>query len=174
MSKRNYGAIMPHWASKMTLRIDLAAFSAAIYARQQMAHNDSLPKPAAELLERIEREFQGVPRPRITKHVARGLDDEWFLSDERGAELAKLDPEHDWHEVSDEDVQKFNEYFSFSDEEGWRFYLPAYMSYYLRNYSDRYMNPVQFAYRYSPERLALLTPAQKRCVEEFVALSESE
>jgi hypothetical protein len=133
-----------------------------------------IPPEATELLARIEVAFRGVPRPRITKHVARGFDDEWMLSEKRGKELAELDPEYNWEDVSGEDVEKFTEYFCFADAEGWRFYLPAYMSHYLRNYSNRHYNPVYLAYSSSPDRLELLTPDQRKCVDDFVELCEQD
>jgi hypothetical protein len=139
-----------------------------------MKSKQRIPSEAMELLARIEIAFRGVPRPRVTKHVARGLDDEWILSNERGQELSELDPEYNWEDVSPEDIVKFNEYFNFADAEGWRFYLPAYMSHYLRNYSSRHYNPVYLAYGSSPERLSLLTPEQRECVDDFVILCEED
>ena len=83
------------------------------------------------LLKRIDAAFAGVPRPKITKSVARGLDDEWFLSEERRAELSNRDPEENWTDLTEGCVRDYQDYFAFSDAEGWRFYLPAHMRFYL-------------------------------------------
>jgi hypothetical protein len=89
----------------------------------------------AQILATRLREVFGDPsKPAITLNVARGYDDEWTLSDERVAELAAPDPEEHWWEVSAEAVQSFQEYFTFSDAEGWRFYLPAFLRHYLEGF----------------------------------------
>lgn len=130
---------------------------------------------AQQLLLRIERAFAGVPRPCITRSVARGYDDEWFLSDERVEELQALDPEQRWQDVTQDDVKHFQEYFTFSDDEGWRFYLPAHLSHYLRGLPHHGWDAVVIALTSPEPRLALLTPEQRACVDEFLALlNESE
>lgn len=139
-----------------------------------MSRDQKPPAEAVALLARIEIAFKGVPRPRITKHVARGWDDEWMVSDERAEELAALDPEYNWEDIAASDIEKFTEYFSFADAEGWRFYLPAYMSHYLRRYANRHLNPVWFACQYSPKRLELLNEEQRRCVTDFLALCDED
>jgi Family of unknown function (DUF6714) len=121
------------------------------------------------LLERIAVAFADVLRPAITHSVARGYDDEWTLTPERGRELAARDPEHSWDEVSDRAIENFQEYFSFSDAEGWRFYLPAHMSYYLRHFPRCGYYAVYDAC-VSRRYFDLLTPEQVACVDEFLAL----
>ncbi|MCP5551531.1 MAG: hypothetical protein H7A53_11635 [Akkermansiaceae bacterium] len=78
--------------------------------------------------------FGDPPRPLVTLHVARGYDDEWFLSKERGEELAAMDKESHWYEVTNEQCANFQEYFTFSDPEGWRFYMPAFLRHYLSEF----------------------------------------
>jgi hypothetical protein len=123
---------------------------------------------AQRLISRIEDAFRDVPRPRITKSVARGFDDEWNLSDERIQELAALDPEQDWRDVSERDVIAFNEYFTFSDAEGWRFYLPAFMRHYLSNLKDPSGDAVYWACTSKNLKFDMLTPQQLECVREFL------
>lgn len=50
----------------------------------------------------------------------------------------RLDVDHYWWEVRDEWIEKFggNGGLSFLDDEGFRYYLPAYMSYFLRKGSE--------------------------------------
>ena len=43
------------------------------------------------LIKRIETPSLGVPRPRVTRSVARGYDDEWILSEDRVRELSSRD-----------------------------------------------------------------------------------
>jgi hypothetical protein len=132
---------------------------------------------AGELLGRISVAYAGVPRPAITHSVARGYDDEWHLSMERGLELTAQDPEQIWTEVTDAAIHNFQEYFSFSDAEGWRFYLPAYMSYYLRDPLHRHYVALDACFWGDPEfgrvtRLDLLTPEQLACFHDFFHFAE--
>ena len=128
------------------------------------------PERIPQLIRRIERAFDGVPRPRITKSVARGFDDEWFLSDERGRELHALDREQRWQDVTEDDIRSFQEYFTFADAEGWRFYLPAHMVYYLRGFPDYAWDAVYWALSSPDRRLELLDAEQLQCVQEFLQL----
>lgn len=118
-----------------------------------------------ELIAQIELAFEGVPRPRITLTVARGLDDEYILSEERERELASCDPEQTWQEVSDEAIVGHNEYFTFSDAEGWRFYLPAFLCQYLRLFpcgNDTVVSACE-----SRSHVELLTEEQLQCLDRF-------
>ena len=122
------------------------------------------------LLAELDDAFRGVPRPNITKRVARGFDDGWVLSDERGQELTALDPEQDWHEVTKEDTNTFQEYFNFSDAEGWRFYLPAFIRYYLEDLESPEGDAVYWACTLPKPKFDLLTPAQMKCVKDFLEI----
>lgn len=116
--------------------------------------------------------FGDPPRPRITLHVARGLDDEWNLSEERIAELSALDPEQHWTEVSAESTRRFQEYFTFSDAEGWRFYLPAFLRHYLAEFPLSGWDAVYWAC-VERKHFDLFTPEQVAFVDEFVSLCRS-
>ena len=122
------------------------------------------------LLKRIDAAFDGVPRPRVTKSVARGYDDEWVLHEERIAELSRLDPEQKWTDVTEDGVRFFQEYFTFSDAEGWRFYLPAHMRFYLLGFPDYGWDAVYWACSYPEPKFELLSSEQKACVDEFLAI----
>ncbi|WOO41136.1 DUF6714 family protein [Rubellicoccus peritrichatus] len=125
------------------------------------------------LLADIANQFREVPSPRITLHVARAYDDEWTVSQERGEELKAKDTERTWQEVSDSKMECFQEYFTFSDAEGWRFYLPAFMSHFLRDFPNGGWVAVCTAVRRPDDRLSLLNEGQRRCVEEFSALCDA-
>ncbi len=130
---------------------------------------ESARAEGALLIAEIDAAFAGVPRPVITLHVARGYDDEWHLSADRVRELTALDPEKSWSEVTDEAIQSFQEYFTFSDAEGWRFYLPAFLCHYLRHFPDCGWDAVYWAC-IRRDRIDLLNEAQLRCLDRFVGL----
>ena len=138
-----------------------------MYELSEAAHAEAMA-----LAVRLPEVFGDPPRPRITLHVARGYDDEYVLSEKRVAELRALDPEEHWMEVSAEATNEIQEYFCFSDGEGCRFYLPAFLRHYLAGF------PLCGAYavRYACENrlhFELLTPEQLRFTEEFLALCKT-
>jgi hypothetical protein len=124
---------------------------------------------ALALIPRIESAFANIARPGITLHVARGYDDEWEISDERYLELTMMDAEVDWHDVSDEAIETYQEYFSFSDADGWLFYLPAFMCHYLRGFPNCGWDSVYYACEV-PMHVNFLNEAQSQCVSEFLGL----
>ena len=125
-----------------------------------------------KLAARLPEVFGSPPRPRITLHVARGYDDEWNLSPARFAELEAMDPEQHWTEVTSESTQSFQEYFAFSDAEGWRFYLPAYMFHYLAEFPCGGHEAVRQACR-EKKHCDLLSPEQLAFLDEFTALCDA-
>ncbi len=127
---------------------------------------------AQKLSARLIEVFGDPPRPRITLHVARGFDDEWNLSDERVAELATLDPEQHWMEVSDEAIEHFQEYFNFTDAEGRRFYFPAFLRHYLKRFPLCEYGAINFACD-DCLTLDLLSGNQLAFVVEFKALCKA-
>jgi hypothetical protein len=127
---------------------------------------------AIKLAERLPSVFGDPLRPKITLHVARGYDDEWNLSEERIQELAALDPEQHWMEVSTESTQQFQEYFTFSDAEGWRFYLPAFLRHYLAEFPLSGWDAVYWAC-VERKHFDLITPEQADFIDEFLNLCRS-
>ena len=77
-----------------------SGYDPAAVARLELA--EAGHREADQLRALINNSFVTVPRARITLRVARALDDEWTISDERAVELANEDPETDWREVSEE------------------------------------------------------------------------
>lgn len=135
-----------------------------LYELWQEAHRE-----AQVLAARLPEVFGNPSRPVITRSVARGFDDEWQLTEERIAELSAQDAEQHWMEVTAADVQFCQEYFTFSDAEGWRFYLPAYMRHYLEGFPlygwDAVVNACVTRTHFD-----LITPEQVAFVDEFLKL----
>ena len=140
---------------------------AELYDLWLVAHSEAM-----DLAARLPDVFGDPPRPRVTLHVARGYDDEWFLSDERVAELAALDPEQHWTEVSAEATRQIQEYFTFSDAEGWRFYLPAFLRHYLADFPLCGWDAVHTACQ-TREHFELITEPQVAFIDEFLALCQT-
>ncbi|RBP44187.1 hypothetical protein DES53_1046 [Roseimicrobium gellanilyticum] len=128
-------------------------------------------REAQALAARLPEVFGDPPRPKITLSVARGYDDEWNLTEERIAELSAQDPEQHWTEVSPEAVRGSQEYFTFSDAEGWRFYLPAFMQDYLTEFPNYGWDAVYLAF-VSRKHVDLLTSEQLAFLDEFIALCQ--
>ena len=124
---------------------------------------------AADLAVEIEAAFRGIPRPRITRSVAEGYDDEWSLSEERVHELAACDAEVDWRDVTDEAIQSSQGFFFYAGAEGCQFYLPAYMRHYLKDFQYSRYDAVYWAC-IQPDNLELLDEAQRGCVDRFLDL----
>lgn len=124
---------------------------------------------ADDLVRIIDRVFISIPKPLITLRVARALDDEWNISDERAAELAQDDTETDWRDVPKEKTEGCQEYFTFSNPAGWRFYLPAFMSHYLSEFPDYGYDAVYWAC-IGRDHFEALTAEEVSVADKFVAL----
>lgn len=93
------------------------------------------PDRIQTLIASVELVFRGIPRPLCTKRVAEALDDEWFLSPERYAELYAKDPETDWRDIPDDDIEQFASTLVWMDARAFRFYYPAFLRYALRHWN---------------------------------------
>ena len=152
------------YSDLMTRGYDASSPSGSRYAE--------MCKRVESLLADIDLHFKGVKPPRVTLHVARAYDDEWNVSQERGEELKTKDPESTWQEVSRDKIEDFQEYFTFADSEGWRFYFPAFMRHFLIEFPNCGYVAVCTAARRQDDRLELLNQNQQRCVSEFVSLCD--
>ncbi|MCC5844444.1 MAG: hypothetical protein JJU05_09350 [Verrucomicrobia bacterium] len=126
-------------------------------------------READNFLALIDKTFGSIPKPKVTQLVAQALDDEWNLTEERVNELSKADPETDWREVSKEKTTAYQEYFSFSNSAGVRFYLPAYMSHYLSEFPNYGFDAVYWAC-VSKMNFDDLTEEELKIVDKFVEL----
>jgi hypothetical protein len=140
------------------------AVTLAQYDLWREAHRE-----AQVLAARLPKVFGDPPRPVITRSVARGFDDEWQLTEGRIAELSALDPEQHWMDVTEEEAQGYQEYFTFSDAEGWRFYLPAFLRHYLAGFPTYGSDAVYWAC-VSKNHIGLLSKEQVAFLDEFAAL----
>jgi len=85
------------------------------------------------MLEEIGRVFRGVKRGQgITLHETEVMDH--YGSKEQRQAARRKDTDQDWREVRDEWIEEFGGVggLTFLDAEGFRYYLPAYMSYWVR------------------------------------------
>ncbi|HYE75539.1 MAG TPA: DUF6714 family protein [Blastocatellia bacterium] len=88
-----------------------------------------------ELIAEIIAVFDGVSREDgITLHEAAAIDDR--LSDEEQLAARRLDTEQRWQDVPDDDILACPSALSFLDVKGFRYYLPAFMIYDLKNWNN--------------------------------------
>jgi hypothetical protein len=129
----------------------------------------------ANLLEEIEAAFDGVSRDGgVSLHEADVIDD--YGSIHQRYKARKLDTESRWQDVPASDIEHFNWIFPFLDAKGGLYYLPAYMSWSLRNYrtSDSWSHSFLIYHLESHNRsdysieFELLNPAQKRAIAHFL------
>jgi Cysteine-rich CPCC len=92
------------------------------------------------LIAQITAAFDGIKREDgITLHEARALDD---YADRQKAR--KLDSESQWQDVPDELIEYFFDIFAFFDAKGFRYYIPAYMIWCLKNYKHSNSNTLDY------------------------------
>lgn len=138
----------------------------------------------AELIAFITKAFDGVPQPEsITLHVAEAHDEYDYENDEMHR---RKDFVGRWQDVPEHDIQSCQTALSYVDKIGMRFYLPAYMVWYLRNlgtksvwsehtlYSlDNHPGHPQLA-EYHVERFSLFTAEQLKACALFVKYCANE
>lgn len=84
-----------------------------------------------ELISIIESAFDGVPQPKdITLHVAEAHDDYDYSNNAYHRKSDFIGP---WQNIPEGHLQECQSALSYFDKVGLRFYLPAYMIWYLRN-----------------------------------------
>lgn len=130
------------------------------------------------LIDEITSAFQDVRRGNgVTLHEATVIDS--YGSMEERAKARKKDTERRWQDVPDRDIANTDAVLSFLDAEGLRYYLPAYIVWYLRNIdndavrSSNTFDSVVFHLTYQIEeredkRFEGLTPAQGRAIAHFL------
>jgi hypothetical protein len=95
---------------------------------------------ATELIDKIQSAFSGVE---LEDGVSLNMTE---YNDSSGCrpefmERAIHDERHNWSSIPDEVLEQFLATFSFTDLKGYRFYMPAYMIWAIRNY-DRSHSPI--------------------------------
>lgn len=88
-----------------------------------------------ELLKLIENAFDGVERENgITLHQAVVVDE--YGSEQEFIDAEKLDTETRWQDVPDSDISTHTSIYCFLDPKGFRYYLPASMSWAVKHYEE--------------------------------------
>lgn len=86
-----------------------------------------------EVIDAVSEAFHGVAREDgVTLHEARVIDD-YGSNDERAA-ARMLDTEKVWEDVPHADIEEYSEALSFLDPKGFRYYIPAYMIWAVREF----------------------------------------
>ena len=105
---------------------------ALCYLKNMKSFADEQRKAA--LIQEITTAFDGVSRANsVSLSEARVIDDCGTGSYEERAEARKQDTETRWQDVSDHDICTGNWCLSFLDDIGFRYYIPAYIVWFLRN-----------------------------------------
>ena len=86
-----------------------------------------------QLLKDIKAAFSSVRRENgTTLHQTQAIDD--YEGPEQELAARKLDTDKRWEDVSEQDIIKYYSALSFLDNIGYRYYIPAHMSWAVKNY----------------------------------------
>ena len=101
---------------------------------------------------------------------ARLLDD--YINDVQSLALARdIDKEKSWEEVKDTKIEELSDGLPFLDAKGFRYYLPAFMSYALRNPCSEFLavdSAIYNSYDDNLDRFHIFNPAQKNAIKVFL------
>jgi len=122
------------------------------------------------LLAEIEAAFAGVSREGgVSLHEAKAIDD--YATREAQLAARSKDGETCWQDVPEDDIARHDSIFSFLDDIGRVYYLPAYMSWLVRTGYATQSNSadaVLFALDPCHQWRDLLTPTQSKAVAAFL------
>jgi hypothetical protein len=130
--------------------------------------------PIPRLIAEIEAAFNGVSREEgVTLHetyvIDSGGNERWR------AKARRKDTEMRWLDVPDEEIEKASAALCFLDAKGFRYYIPAYMVWTLRNYrTTSSLSADNTIYAFSHKtvdndgRFELLDAAQRRAICRFL------
>jgi hypothetical protein len=131
------------------------------------------------VIEAIREAFADVQSGGITVHEAEVIDS--YGSDEERKEARQLDTESSWDQVPDQDIEECTKALCYLDPEGWRYYIPAYMTWTLRHFRTSNSIVSDFTiYTFDPSgshtglreyklaRYQMLNDAQSRAVCRFL------
>lgn len=134
------------------------------------------------LIALIEEAFSGVRLEDGTSLNMTEYHDSGGLAPEY-AEKVKFDERDDWHKIDDKTLEKFTVTFSFTDLKGFRFYIPAYMIWTIRNHrtsdciigdftiyalnTDHYLfEDVPFTTWFTTQQVSAMVAFLKYCTEQ--------
>lgn len=126
-----------------------------------------------KIIAAIQSAFSRVQRGNgISLHEADAIDDYADETQRRQARL--LDTDVHWWEIAPEQLEKFHNALVFMDAEGYRYYIPAYMTQALRTYKvgslalDAAISSLFPVTEGASVLYALLDHAQKRSIAQFL------
>src|SRR5262249_41676216 len=99
----------------------------------------------------------------VTLHETEVLDN--YGSDEEREQTRRKDTDEHWWEVPNEWFEQ-NVGLSFLDDEGFRYYLPAYMSYWIRTGEEP--NGLEFHLEKHDRIERIFSPAEKKMIARFL------
>jgi hypothetical protein len=88
---------------------------------------------AESLLALIHEAFRGVPRGELSIHQAHIVK---WTDEKRLRETGDLDRDRNWTEIADETIEQVRNALYGADPISWRYFVPAYMCWTLRNFKD--------------------------------------
>lgn len=125
---------------------------------------DAISEKSRAILDEIARVFGQVQRGGgITLHETSVIDDHG--SDAEREQARRKDTDTHWWEVPDEWIER-NVGLSFLDDEGFRYYLPAYMSYWIRTGKEPWGLEFHLEDHARCERIFSVT--EKRAIAKFL------
>ena len=127
-------------------------------------HDSALSPESRILLDEIKRVFANVERGRgVTLHETSVIDANG--SDEERERARRKDTDSHWWDVRDEWIEK-NVGLTFLDDAGFRYYLPAYMSYFIRTGKEPW--GLEFQLEKHDRLDQIFSLAEKKVIARFV------
>jgi hypothetical protein len=134
---------------------------------------------AEKIIAAISQAFGKVLRGQgISLHEADALDS--YASDDQLKQARQLDTDIHWWEIAPEQLERFNGVLIYTNAEGFRYYIPAYMTVALRTYQSGSLSvdaAISSLFPVTPngsERYALLDDNQKKCIARFLWFMATE
>ena len=134
---------------------------------------------AEKIIATISRAFGKVLRGQgISLHEADALDS--YASDDQVKQARLLDTDIHWWEITPEQLERFNGVLIYTNADGFRYYIPAYMTLALRTWQSGSLSvdaAISSLFPVTPnasERYALLDDNQKKCIARFLCFMETE
>lgn len=124
---------------------------------------------AAKVVAVIRKAFGGVPRGRLTLHEAEAIAFYAYKSEQ--ALARKRDRERRWEEVPDSSLEECAAALTFLDPVSWRYYLPAYMVWFLGSSRSDPGSMAAFTLMYE---LGLHPPEVEHRIEKFGVLDRNQ
>ncbi len=134
---------------------------------------------AEKIIATISQAFGTVLRGQgISLHEADALDS--YASDGQVKRARLLDTDTHWREIAPEQLERFNGVLIYTNAEGFRYYIPAYMTLALRTWQsgslsvDAAISSLFPVTSNASERYALLDDNQKKCIAMFLWFMATE